>query len=159
MQTTQQYAMIKRFITIAALLLAVTSVSSFALAHQQHQHHKMYQQVMDIDKQALKMHKRMHRLTKVLALSEAQQAEIMQLFTEQKAERLAQKTALSGFKTQLQGLTQASEFDENQFNAIYAEFQPAFQAMAMQKAKMHHGVLQVLTPQQQQKYLKMRRHR
>ncbi|MBA6294032.1 hypothetical protein H4J58_10640 [Colwellia sp. MB3u-70] len=42
--------------------------------------------------------------------------------------------------------------------AIYAKHQLNFQQAAMARAKFHHGVMQVLTSEQQQKFLTMDKH-
>ena len=51
---------------------------------------------------------------------------------------------------------QRPEFVENQFEIIYLEHQANFQKMAMEKAKIRHKVMQLLTAEQQQKFLIMR---
>ena len=73
--------------------------------------------------------------------------------------RKANKESLSSYKEQLKSLMAVSQFDENEFNAIYAEFQASFQQVAMEKAKHRHAIMQVLTPEQQAKFLTMRKHR
>jgi len=156
MKAKKLYTLIKSYAVISMLVLIVTSVSVNAMGQKHEYHNDKHQQVQGSDQQQLKMKKRFHRLAKKLALSEKQRDEIKPLFAHMQAERQAQKGALSGFKAQMQTLVQASEFDESEFDAIYAEFQPNFQGIAMAKAKMHHAVMQVLTPEQQQKYLKMR---
>ena len=76
-----------------------------------------------------------------------------------KEDRKANKVALSSYKEQMKSLHAKSEFDENKFNAIYAEFQASFKQLAMEKAKSRHAIMQVLTPEQQEKYSSMRKRR
>jgi len=146
---------------ISVFVLGLSSLSVNATGHKNEDHNAnaTHENAKGHDNQQTKMKKRLHRLAKKLDLTTEQKSEIKVIFAGMKEIRQTKKRALSGFKEQIQSLLQASEFDENKFANIYTEFQPIFQKSAMEKAKTRHAVLQILTPEQQKKFLTMRKHR
>ncbi|MBA6341465.1 Spy/CpxP family protein refolding chaperone [Colwellia sp. MB02u-10] len=164
MNTQKLYLTIKPHAAIGILVLGIISLSSFsanAMGHENkhHSHHNSHQQHEGPDNQQAKLEKRLHHLAKKLDLSQAQQSEIKLIFVSMTEDKQAKKRAMSDFKAQVKPLLQASEFDENQFVAIYAKHQLNFQQAAMERAKVHHGIMQVLTSEQQQEFLTMGKHR
>ncbi|MBA6225858.1 MULTISPECIES: Spy/CpxP family protein refolding chaperone [unclassified Colwellia] len=168
MNTQKLYSTIKPHAAVSILVLSIISLSSFsanAMGHENkhHSHHNSHdmshQQHQGREHQQAKLDKRLHHLAKKLDLSQAQRSEIKLIFVSMTEDKQAKKRVMSDFKAQVKPLLQASEFDENQFAAIYAEHQLNFQQAAMERAKVHHGVMQVLTAEQQQKFLTMGKHR
>lgn len=164
MKIQKLYSTIKPYAAISLLVLGISSLSANAMADKSENHHShiSHQNGGGVDKQHKqhkKMKKHLHRLAKKLDLTSEQRSEIKLIFTNIKEDRQAHKTAFSGFKEDVKSLLQASQFDENNFNALYRQYQPHFQQAIMEKAKARHGVMQVLTPKQQEKYLLMRKNR
>jgi len=142
------------------LVIGISSLSANAMGHK-HQYHNAnanHQGLDGEDSQHIKLKNRLHNLAKKLDLTREQRSEIKQIFAGMRESRQVHKSALSGFKTQVQSMLQMSEFDEQQFATIYTEYQPSLQKAAMEKAKIRHAVMQVLTPEQQQKFLTMQKH-
>jgi Spy/CpxP family protein refolding chaperone len=105
------------------------------------------------------MKKHLHRLAKKLDLTSEQRNEIKAIYVAMKEDRKADEKSLSSFKEQMNSLLKAGKFDETKFSVIYDKYQKNFKMVAMEKAKRRHAILQVLTPEQQTKYLTMRKHR
>jgi len=168
MKTQKLYSTINPYAAMGILVLGIISFSNFsanAMGHENkyhrhhNSHHMSHQQHEGRDNQQEQLEKRLHRLAKKLDLSQAQRNEIKLIFVGMTEDKQAKKRALSDFKAQVEPLLQASEFDENQFAAIYAKHQLNFQQAAMGRAKVHHGVMQVLTSEQQQNFLTIGKHR
>ncbi|MBA6391048.1 Spy/CpxP family protein refolding chaperone [Colwellia sp. BRX10-3] len=163
MKIQKLYSTIKPYAAISLFVLGISSLSANvnAMADKSENHHSYisHENGGGVDKQDKKMKKHLHRLAKKLDLTSEQRSEIKEIFTHMKEDRQAHKAALSGFKEEVKSLLQASQFDENKFNALYIQYQPNFQQAIMEKAKARHGVMQVLTPEQQEKYLSMRKNR
>ena len=97
------------------------------------------------------------KMVKYLKLSEEQQ-EQMKSIRENASENRAQfKQSMQGFHDEIEALMGTVEFDEQGFNALYAQYQGEFQEMAMQKAKSKHAILQILNKEQQEKFLNFKR--
>ena len=161
MQIQKLYSKIKPYAAMSVLVLGISSLSVNAMGHKNDNHNpeKRQQQGEGHNKQHAMMKKHLHRLAKKLDLTSEQRSELNVIFAGIKEDRIAHKPDLTGFNEQVKSLLQVSKFDENKFEAIYAEFQPTFQKMATDKAKIRHAIMQVLTPEQQQKYLTMGKHR
>lgn len=146
---------------MSVLILGISSLSVNAMGdkHEYHNSSAKHENAEGRDHQHAKMKKHLHRLAKKLDLTPEQRSEIKVIYSSMKEDRQANKATFSGFKQQVQSMLQASEFDENQFTNIYAKYQPSFQKSAMEKAKVRHAVMQVLTPEQQEKFLTMGKHR
>ncbi|MFT6193265.1 MAG: Spy/CpxP family protein refolding chaperone [Cognaticolwellia sp.] len=164
MKTQKLYSTIKPYAAMGILVLGIISLSTFsanAVGHQQkyHSRYMSHQQHEGRDNQQAQLENRLHRLAKKLDLSRVQRNEIKLIFVSITEGTQTGKRAMSDFKAQMKPLLQANEFDENDFAAIYAKHQLNFQQAAMERAKFHHGAMQVLTPEQQQKFLTMGKHR
>jgi protein CpxP len=164
MKTQKLYSTIKPYAAMGILVLGIISLSTFsanAMGHEKkyHSHHMSHQQHKGGNNQQEQLENRLHRLAKKLDLSQAQRSEMKLIFVSMIKGKQAGKRAMSDFKAQMKPLLKASEFDENEFAAIYAKHQLNFQQAAMERAKVHHGAMQVLTSEQQQKFLTMGKHR
>lgn len=161
MKLQKLYSTIKPYTVISVLVFAISSVSAHATEKNQDNHSQImsHQKAEGHQHSQKKMQKQLRRLAKRLALSQEQRKTVKALFKAEKAENQEDKVAMLGFKAQVKLLLQASDFDENKFDAIYMEFQPSLQKSAMKRAKIRHAIMQVLTPEQQQEFLNMRKHR
>ena len=161
MKMQRLYSTIKPYVAMAVIALTMTSLNVNAIGHKNEENNPsaQHQKGEGHGKHHNKMKKHFHRLVKKLALSSEQEIKLKAIFANMKTKRQEQKDPLAGFKKQVESLMLASDFDENSFAAIYAEYQPSFQEMAMQKAKTHHEIMQVFTPEQQKKFTKIQQHK
>jgi len=165
MKIQKLYTTIKPYAVISILVLGIGSLSVNAMGHKKDNHNTENNTEMSQHKgeghkkHHERMKKSMHRLAKKLDLTSEQRSEIKAIFKGMKEDREANKAAFSSYKEQMKSLLAVSEFDENNFNAIYAEFQTSFKQLAMEKAKNRHAIMQVLTAEQKEKYSSMEKHR
>ncbi|KXJ57622.1 MAG: hypothetical protein AXW17_00625 [Colwellia sp. Phe_37] len=161
MKMQSLYSTIKPYVAMGVIALTVTSLNVNAIGHKSDVNNPnvQYQKSEERGKHHNKMKKQFHRLVKKLDLNSTQKTKIKAIFADMKTKHQEHKETRAGFKKQVDSLMLASYFDENSFAAIYAEYQPSFQEMAMQKAKTHHQIMQVLTPEQQKKFAKMQQHK
>ena len=165
MQIQKLYTTMKPYAVISLLVLCIGSLSANAMGHKKGDRNSENSTELSQHKSEDSKHhhrqmkKKFHHLAKNLDLTSEQRSEMKAIFAGMKEDQQANRSALSGYKEQLKLLVAQSQFDEDQFNAIYAEFQVSFQQLAMEKAKQHHAVMQILTPEQKVKYLAMRKHR
>tara|TARA_R110000744_G_scaffold143851_4_gene255816 strand:- start:320 stop:799 length:480 start_codon:yes stop_codon:yes gene_type:complete len=158
MKLQKLYSNLTPYLVISMLALGISSLSVNATGHKNAYHNPSdgHHDIKQRDNQHVTMKNRLHRLAKNLDLTPEQRSEVKEIFSGMKAVRQAYKSTMSGFKEQVQSLMQRPEFVENQFEIIYLEHQANFQKMAMEKAKIRHKVMQLLTAEQQQKFLIMR---
>ncbi|MBF7073795.1 Spy/CpxP family protein refolding chaperone [Glaciecola sp. MH2013] len=97
------------------------------------------------------------RLSKRLALNEAQQAQLASLLDTAKAEREANKARKEEDRATLKGIIQAVEFDEEAWLAFYSENHQDHTERALAKTKMRFDMLSVLNEEQKEKFKKMMR--
>lgn len=165
MKIQKLYTTIKPYAVVSIFVLGISSLSVSAMGHNKNDHNTENKVEMSQHKgegghkHHGNMKKSLRRLAKKLDLTAEQRSEIKAIFAGMKEDRKANKVALSSYKEQMKSLHAESEFDENKFNAIYAEFQESFKQLAMEKAKSRHAIMQVLTPEQQEKYSSMRKRR
>ncbi len=161
MKIQKLYSTIKPYVAMSAILLTMTSLNVNAVEKSIEQANAVtsYQKADGNGKQHATMKKRFHRLAKKLALTSEQRTKVKAIFANMKNTHQEKKASLAGFKEQLSSLMKTSEFDENNFTAIYMEYQPVFQQNAMARAKVQHQIMQVLTPEQQEKFLTMKERR
>lgn len=158
MKNQIRHSMIKPYALLSIFVFVMSSFSANAIGHKKQyanpdtEHHNLNAR----ENQHTEMQKRLQRLAKKLDLSQGQRSEMKVIFASMKIKRSAHKDALSGFKTQVQSLLKTAEFDESQFATIYVDHQLTFQKLAMDKAKVRHKMMQILNPEQQQKFLTMR---
>lgn len=161
MKIQKLYSTIKPYAAMSVLILSISSLSVNAMGdkHEYHNSSAKHENAEGRDHQPAKMKKHLHRLAKKLDLTSEQRSKIKVIYANMRDDRQEDKANFAGFKQQVQALLQASEFDEIQFTNIYAKYQPSFQKLAMEKAKVRHAVMQILSPVQQEKFLTMRKHR
>ena len=103
--------------------------------------------------------KRFKRMINFLDLSEQQVIQMKQLRESAQIERQTYRSELAQFKSQVEQLSLAQEFDEQAFNNLYASYQDTFAKMALARAKHKHQMAQILTEEQREKAQKMRHKR
>ena len=59
------------------------------------------------------------------------------------------------FKVEEKALLQAEAFDEQAYTALHVAYQPIFMQIAITRAKTKHAIFNILTTQQQEKWLKV----
>ncbi len=163
MRTDKLYSAIKPYLAMGVTVLCLTTFNASALGYNNDgngkSHAGQYHNSGEKGNHAKHMKKRFKMLAHKLDLTKEQRQEIRTIFTEMKSDKKERRATMSGFKEQVEILAQASEFDESRFKTLYAEFQENFQVLAMERAKMHHTIMQVLTPEQQKRFSSMREHR
>ena len=98
-------------------------------------------------------------MTKALSLSDQQQAQIKAIKQANKTENEALKGSMKAFKMAEKSLIQAKVFDEQAYLALRNHYQQTFAQIALSKAKTKHAVFNVLTPEQQEKWMKIMKKR
>lgn len=162
MKANKLYSVIKPYMTMGAVALCLTT---FNVNSQGYNDEKNINQAKYSDYQKghsnhqQRMKKRFRMMAMQLDLTKEQRQQVRDIFAATKVDKKERREAMSGFKEQVKSLAQDSEFNEDKFKAIYAEFQLDFQNIAMEKAKMRHAVFQVLTPEQQEKFASLREQR
>lgn len=103
---------------------------------------------------------KVQRMAKVLSLSEQQQVKIKEIKSQGKEQHQALRALMKKFKYAEKQLVQTVTFDEAAFTALHNEYQPIFSQAALIRAKTKHAVFNVLTAEQQEKWLKItKRHK
>ena len=102
-------------------------------------------------------HKSKHMMkwmSKMLSLSEQQRVQIKAVKTQAKEQSETLRDSMKQFKGAEKLLLQAEVFDEHAFIALHATYQQTFVQMALTRAKTKHAIFNVLTTEQQGKWLK-----
>ncbi len=98
---------------------------------------------------------RVQHLVRKLNLTDEQQEKIQAIFEQQKANREANREQMKAFKTEMNHLMSAAIFDDSAFSNLQNQYQPQFAEAALQRAKSHHAILQLLDDSQREKFSKM----
>jgi protein CpxP len=101
----------------------------------------------------------MKRMIKKLSLSEAQQAQIKSIKAQAREQHEMLGDSIKKFKSEESTLLQAQVFDEQAYTALHAAYQPTFAEMALTRAKTKNAVFNVLTTEQQEKWLEVMENR
>ncbi|GAA6204795.1 Spy/CpxP family protein refolding chaperone [Thalassotalea sp. SU-HH00458] len=106
------------------------------------------------------MMRQFKKMAKHLALTDEQKTQVKAIFEQTKLKAKEQKETMKGFKEQVKSLMSAPTFDEKAFIELHSQYQTSFTEMALQKAKSKHAIMQVLTAEQREKFMKFnRKHR
>jgi len=95
----------------------------------------------------------MKRMIKVLSLSEQQQVQIKAIKSQAKEQSETLSDSMQQFKGAEKLLMQAETFDEHAFIALHTAYQQTFSDIALSRAKAKHAIFNVLTTEQQEKWL------
>ncbi len=106
-----------------------------------------------------RMNKHIKRMTKKLNLSEEQIKEIKAIQKESKEGSGDLFVEMKLFKGKVKGLFEQVDFDEQAFLLLHQEYQPTFTALALEKAKTRHAMFNILTGEQKEKWLSMKKSR
>jgi len=101
---------------------------------------------------------KMKRMAKALSLSEQQQVQIKAIKQQVKEQHKALRESMTQFKEEEKKLLQTKSFNEDAYSALYEAYQPIFAQIALIRVKNRHAVFNVLTEEQQEKWLKMTKH-
>lgn len=107
----------------------------------------------------VKFHKQskhmMKRMIKKLSLTDQQQTQIKEIKTQAKTNNETMRDSMKQFRKAVKSLQQAQQFDEQAFAKLHAQYQPTMAKIALSKAKTKHAIFNVLTKEQQTKWLKI----
>lgn len=101
---------------------------------------------------------KMKRMVKALLLSEEQQVQIKAIKRQAREQHQMVSSSIKEFKAAEKELLQAEALDEQAFSALHETYQPVFAQLALLKVKTKHAIFNVLTTDQQEKWLKIVRH-
>lgn len=102
---------------------------------------------------------KMKRMVKALSLTEEQQVQIKTIKAQEKEQHQSLRTSMEQFKTAEKKLLETEKFDEQAFNALHDTYQPTFKQLALIRVKGKHAIFNVLTTEQQEKWLKIIEHK
>lgn len=144
----------KPIIVLALTTIFFTSQSASAIGHDKSLN-QTEQQGQHTSKRDHQVKSKLKRLAKHLDLTKTQKTALREIFVKEKSTRKAQRERMASFRGELRKLSVSSDFDETQFDLIYEEYQNDFKVAALEKAKIRHAMMQVLTPEQQNKMQKL----
>lgn len=144
----------KPIIVLALTTIFFTSQSASAIGHDKSLN-QTEQQGQHTSKRGHQVKSKLKRLAKHLDLTKTQKTALREIFVKEKSTRKAQRERMASFRGELRKLSVSSDFDETQFDLIYEEYQNDFKVAALEKAKIRHAMMQVLTPEQQNKMQKL----
>ncbi len=98
---------------------------------------------------------KMKRMAKALSLSAQQKEQIKTIKLEAREQGQALQATMTEFRTAKKELVHAKSFDENAFKALQDKYQTTFAQLALIRTKAKHSVFNVLTIEQQNKWLKI----
>ena len=159
MKKNNLYTTLKPYLAIGATLVCLTTFNASAIGTDNVENKAQYGQKMKGEQQGKRQHrmkKHFKMLAKKLDLTKAQRQEVKSIFAEMKVSKKSHRNSMKGFKEEVNVLTMAPTFNETKFKSIYAQSQENFAQVAMERAKMRHKIMQVLTPEQQEKFQTMR---
>lgn len=138
------------FASVASVNASDNDVLYAPKEHKGHQHqenkHKGHKQ-------------KMKRMVKALSLSEEQQVQIKAIKTQAKEQHQILQASMQEFKIEEKKLLQTEKFDEQAFNTLHDTYQPIFKQLALIRVEYKHAIFNVLTTEQQEKWLKMIDHK
>lgn len=98
-------------------------------------------------------------MTKALSLNEGQQVQIKAIKMKTKEQHKALRASMKEYKIAEKKLLQTKVFDEKAFNTLHNSYQSTFTQLALTRAKSKHAIFNILTTEQQDKWLKMIEHK
>jgi Spy/CpxP family protein refolding chaperone len=114
--------------------------------------------VVDMSSGENKFHQKgknmMKRMVKVLSLSEDQQVKIKAIKMQAKEQGRTFRDSMKQFKGAEKQILQAKLFDEKAYRTLHIAYQQTFVEIALNRTKTKHAIFNVLTEEQQKKWLK-----
>jgi len=105
------------------------------------------------------MQHKFKKMAKFLALTQEQRKQAKAIHQEAKENRAALKPSLESFHQQSRTLVMAEQFDEQAFINLQSQFQDSFAQMALIKVKTKHSFMKILTQEQKDKMMTMKKKR
>lgn len=100
--------------------------------------------------------KMMKRMIKVLSLSEVQQEQIKSIKLQAKGQHMSQRVVIQQFKEAEKALIHSNNFNEKTYTDLYTANQQTFANMALTRAQTKHAIFNVLTKEQQAKWIALK---
>jgi protein CpxP len=100
--------------------------------------------------------KRLARMTKVLGLSDAQQAEIKAIFTAEREKNAPFIEKMIEYRKQLHDAARAATFDEAGVRSIATSQATVGSELTVSRVRVQHQINAVLTPEQRELLVKLR---
>lgn len=110
-------------------------------------------------KHSKKIEKKLKKMSKLLELNDTQKVQIKAILMQQKQSAKENRTTRKEFKKEVKSIAKGADFDEQKFKAVYNQYQPKLYASILAKAKSRHALMQVLTEEQQIKYIAFKKGR
>jgi Spy/CpxP family protein refolding chaperone len=102
----------------------------------------------------------MKKMSKYLGLSEEQKTQMKTIRTQAKEQGVSLRAEIKQFKDAEKLLLQAEKFDEQTYIALHDSYKETFAQMSLAKAKTKNALFNVLTAEQQVKWVnKMEQHK
>ncbi|NQY86691.1 MAG: Spy/CpxP family protein refolding chaperone [Colwellia sp.] len=98
---------------------------------------------------------KMKRMAKALSLSEQQQVQIKAIRKQAKEQHKSLRASMEEFKIAEKKLLQRASFNEQEYSTLHDTYQAVFSQVALIRAKNKHAIFNVLTAEQQLKWLKI----
>jgi Spy/CpxP family protein refolding chaperone len=135
------------FSSISIADVSSDNVETDAPKHHQNKHHK-------------KNHQMMKKMAKYLGLSDEQKSQIKAIKTQDREQQTPLRVELKQFKEAEKLLVNAEKLDESAYIALHASYQQTFAQVELARAKTKNALFNVLTTEQQAKWLsKMEKHK
>lgn len=111
--------------------------------------------VFDTAKEHRGVKHKIKRMAKALSLSEEQLVKIKAIKEDALEQNKVLRESMKQFNSEEKKLIQAATFDEHAYNALRDAYQSTFNQIALVRSKNKHKIFNMLTAEQQEKWLKM----
>ncbi|GEM_PF-2506104 len=91
---------------------------------------------------------RMHKMAKLLVLTDEQKAQIKDIFEKAKADKHATYQSLKDYRAALKSLVNSDDYSADAVRALYLQYQETFIAKEINQTQIEHQVNAVLTEEQ-----------
>ncbi|NQZ22393.1 MAG: Spy/CpxP family protein refolding chaperone [Colwellia sp.] len=145
----------KLSLLLVSTLFVMSLSSNTVFAKEDHVGHNMHR---GESSQGVMQHK-FKKIAKFLALTKEQRTQVKVIHQQAKESRGALKPSLESFHQQSRTLVMAEQFDEQAFINLQRQFQDSFAQMALIKVKTKHSFMQILTEEQKDKMMTMKKSR
>jgi len=116
------------------------------------------QQKKHMGKQGKMMKQRFKKMAKFLQLSQEQRVQVKAIFKSAKVKKKTNRATMQAFRTQVKSLMMAPVFDDLAFLELHNQHKEQLAQLALDKVKMKHSIMQLLTAEQKEKLQKFKGH-
>ncbi|GHF87244.1 Spy/CpxP family protein refolding chaperone [Thalassotalea marina] len=102
-------------------------------------------------KKSHKKHRSMHKMARYLELSDEQKTKIKDIYQQAREDNVVYKESRQAYKTQLEQIMAAKDFDEEAFASLRQTYAVTFSEAALSRAKTKHAIYHTLTEEQREK--------